>query len=432
MFDRGDLRPAVNFRPATLSQRQQTNFDALMTVVYRDHPFFSFILLEKLDVMYTLDIPTAATDGFFIFINPVYLSALHMGEQVFAFVHEITHCIYEHMPRARALERAGYIDGKPFYPGLANIAQDARINRDLTDSKCGRRHNSWIWDPAIQPDESWEAIYRRYLRRAPKMPDPVHLQPPRNPDNMKDLPWTGASFDVHLPPPVDTSTNMPVEPGTQGMKETVLQAYGFAKAQGKFPAGFQRLIDSLRSPQIAWEDHMQFVCERALGAREQSWHRPHRRKLAMAYRGFQQLWPGRMDQTMGGVVAVLDTSGSMGKKELTAGVSEFAGVIEICRPAWFKVVYCDAKVHRVDEDIDSVEGLVAAVANGVPGGGGTDFRPVFDLLEREAIYPALMVFFTDGMGTYPVEAPAYEVLWVLTTNHNPPWGEKVRVRVEDD
>ena len=64
------------------------------------------------------------------------------------------------------------------------------------------------------------------------------------------------------------------------------------------------------------------------------------------------------------------------------------------------------------------------------GGGGTDFRPVFNEVEDRGIDPACVVYLTDGWGVYPEEEPPYPVLWVLTQepsnpNYHPPFGEVV-------
>jgi len=48
---------------------------------------------------------------------------------------------------------------------------------------------------------------------------------------------------------------------------------------------------------------------------------------------------------------------------------------------------------------------------------------VFDEIERRGLIPSAAVFLTDGMGSYPDDAPSYPVLWVLTPEHRePPFG----------
>jgi predicted metal-dependent peptidase len=70
-------------------------------------------------------------------------------------------------------------------------------------------------------------------------------------------------------------------------------------------------------------------------------------------------------------------------------------------------------------------------AERVTGGGGTDFRPVFRYIdEHSELDPSLLIFFTDGYGTYPERPPAYPVMWFLTHDGKcgVEWGLQVRFK----
>ena len=62
----------------------------------------------------------------------------------------------------------------------------------------------------------------------------------------------------------------------------------------------------------------------------------------------------------------------------------------------------------------------------IHGGGGTDFRPVFEEIKKRGVQPQFLVYLTDGYGTYPDIAPDYPVLW-LSTGSKPPWGQYVAI-----
>ena len=49
----------------------------------------------------------------------------------------------------------------------------------------------------------------------------------------------------------------------------------------------------------------------------------------------------------------------------------------------------------------------------VEGGGGTDFRPVFDWVEHENRSPNMLVYFTDAEGDFPKLPPNYPVIWLV-------------------
>ena len=69
------------------------------------------------------------------------------------------------------------------------------------------------------------------------------------------------------------------------------------------------------------------------------------------------------------------------------------------------------------------------------GGGGTDFRPAFEYVNQlcaEKKFSNLrgLLYFTDGMGTYPARRPAYDTAFLFLGEkfddaNGPPWAMKV-------
>jgi predicted metal-dependent peptidase len=123
------------------------------------------------------------------------------------------------------------------------------------------------------------------------------------------------------------------------------------------------------------------------------------------------------------IVVAVDTSGSIDKPALArflAAVSDALGAYETTA----HVVCCDARVQSVAEY--STADLPIDVQPA--GGGGTDFRPVFDWVDRERIEPAALIYFTDlDCYKWPDGEPDYPVLWVTPgpTDRRAPWGDVV-------
>ena len=75
------------------------------------------------------------------------------------------------------------------------------------------------------------------------------------------------------------------------------------------------------------------------------------------------------------------------------------------------------------------------------GLGGTDFRPVFDFVDRlidEGEFTNLkgLIYFTDGYGTFPARKPSYDTAFVFLDNEYnnpnvPPWAIKLVLQDED-
>jgi len=67
----------------------------------------------------------------------------------------------------------------------------------------------------------------------------------------------------------------------------------------------------------------------------------------------------------------------------------------------------------------------------VKGRGGTDFRPVFEHVDKEPIQPACLIYLTDLEGPYPTVPPDFPVLWVCSTDKEATWGETIRLDVHN-
>mgnify|MGYP000016617741 FL=1 len=75
------------------------------------------------------------------------------------------------------------------------------------------------------------------------------------------------------------------------------------------------------------------------------------------------------------------------------------------------------------------------------GGGGTDFRPAFEYVDQlcaEKKFSNLrgLLYFTDGMGTYPARRPGYDTAFLFLGErfddaNVPPWAMKVVLDEEE-
>lgn len=78
--------------------------------------------VSKLRFVYTFRVPTQATDGYNIFINPQFTAHLDLTGKTFVLAHEIMHNLLNHLRRAKEL-------GHPM--DRANIAADYECNITL-------------------------------------------------------------------------------------------------------------------------------------------------------------------------------------------------------------------------------------------------------------------------------------------------------------
>lgn len=203
-------------------------------------------------------------------------------------------------------------------------------------------------------------------------------------------------------------------------KIAVAQAAYVAKQQGKLPADMERLIEEMMEPIIPWREILRrFLTEKAND--DFSWRKGNRRFLSSGL-----YLPSRESEATGDIAVVVDTSGSIGAKELNEFGSEIQGIIEEVRPRKTIVIYCDARVNKVVEF-----GPHDAVVLEAVGGGGTDFRPPFEYLRDKGIEPKALVYLTDGYGSFPKESEVdFPTLWAINNDSvKSPIGETIFLQV---
>ena len=89
------------------------------------------------------------------------------------------------------------------------------------------------------------------------------------------------------------------------------------------------------------------------------------------------------------------------------------------------MVYCDAAVQSTQQF-----GPSEPVQLEPQGGGGTDFRPVFEWVAENDIATVCLIYLTDlCCHSYP-DVQAYPVLWVTDSRRTAPFGETIRISPE--
>jgi predicted metal-dependent peptidase len=132
--------------------------------------------------------------------------------------------------------------------------------------------------------------------------------------------------------------------------------------------------------------------------------------------------PSKARYGCGTVVFVTDSSGSIDQRTCDMFNTEGIGLMEQARPRQLIYIQCDARVQEYVE-IDDPSDLIRPIR----GGGGTDFRPVFERVQREGIEPDILIYLTDLEGTFPYETPPYPVIWVTIADHTAPFGDVIRI-----
>jgi predicted metal-dependent peptidase len=370
------------------------------------HPFFASLMMS-MRMVYTDEIPTAATDMKRLYINPAFVDGIDDDVLLFVIAHEIMHTALEHGMRRRDRE-----------PMLWNIAADFSINLTLKD--CGFK----IWDQALNDDKyrnddklpmAADYVYNLLKQERDKQPQPQQGQPGSGPPGMGEpggqyySPMLG-----DLKEPEDLGDPVSEDALRRDIQQRVAQAANVARMMGNLSAGLERFVQEVLDPKVPWQERLRHLMQR-FTPDEENWARRNRR--------FNIYLPSRHSERMGEIVFIDDTSGSISNEEIKQYNGEQASVAESCNPESIRIVYCDAKVkgEQVFED-----GAFDVSELEPKGGGGTDMRVALEYVEQYD--PEIVVLLTDGFTPWPTDEPLFPLIICCTTETTvPAWADVVRI-----
>lgn len=415
--------PSVKPTRVELTPKQRSDWEVTRAALLWHCPAFSHIFITMMSngkdmAVFTNDVPIAATDGSNLLLNPATFFNYDLYERIFICVHEISHCIFDHIGSLWQWQKTGevkYPDGSrlPLDHAVMNMAMDYVINDMLINAQVGKYNKDWLHDTSLATDK--DSVIDAYKK--------VYKQQKGGKGNGNNPNQQG--FDQHLAPGSGNGQNPQQAADSrsaQDWKAQVAAAAASARAQGKLPAGLERLLGEVLEPKVDWREHIKSLFARKLGSGAIDWRRPDRRLIVRDIYA-----PGKSGFGCGTVVVGIDTSGSIGPKELDMFLAEVSGILEDLKPKNLYMMWCDAHVHRVDE-CDDVQDLNEIRAKRAPGGGGTSFIPVFDEVAKMDLQPEALVYLTDGLGSFPAKAPNYPVIWgSIFEQAQYPFGDVVQV-----
>ncbi len=342
----------------------------------------------------TRDVPTAATDGITIYINPDFWQPLSSAEQDGLLLHEVLHAALGHCLRRGERD-----------PVVWNIAADIVINGIILAEPGTALPKGGMRDDRLA-HFSAEEVYEMLQRDLAKLP-PLGLA-----DLLEAAPDTGDS---------QTTRSEMQRVSIEGHWRHALQrARTIATMnQGSVPGGLRRELDAIEPGRLDWR----------------SWLWRYLVQTPTDFSGFDRRFIGQglyLETLQGETVRVhvcVDTSGSVNNELMGKLLGEVRGILSAYPHILCDLYYADAALHGPHR---------LAAGDAIPtaeGGGGTDFRPFFAHLATtaDASETALAVYLTDGHGSFPEKEPALPVLWVVTAggldSDRFPFGETVRILV---
>lgn len=333
-----------------------------------------------------------------LYLNPDKMQKLLPNEKIGVLIHEYLHVLLLHCSN-----RLGGTDSSDKAKRMKeNIAMDMAINQlikksfDLPDNCVLHNKEPFDFPPDLTAEQYFELIEKKYS------------------DDEIEERFGNWDFDDHSQ----------WEEGSQLEGRSVVKELAKSYAQTKQGGDTGRtlrsagnhhgqLLDTLvaiETYDINWQLHAKRFVQNLLDDKRRFTYKRFSRRY-----GFP--CPGQKFKTKAKVAAIVDTSGSMPASYL----SHIGGQLNLmCKIMQVDVLWCDADVQGTVKKYRPTKELE------IPGRGGTDMQPGFDLAQEENYRG--VICFTDGY-LYTETLSELPTLWVIVNNDGfkAPFGNVVHV-----
>jgi predicted metal-dependent peptidase len=386
------------------------------TTLLLDHPFFG-TLLFRLGGKASRSVATMATDGVSLFYNPEFVDTLNAAELAGVLAHEVMHAALQHHTRrgdrnpVRWNMACDYAINPILLDAGLTLPKDVLIDSRFRGMSAERIYNQ------IEEDEKQEGSTGQSESQPGNGsggPEDDSLQNDPCGDEPSAPSTPGGVGQVLDAPAPEAGDGPSIAEQAREWQIAVEQAETVAKVAGKLPGGAVRALEAAQAAKVDWRELLRRAWSDTIPS-DYSWTRPNRRHV---WSGLYL--PGVTSEGAGEIAIAVDCSGSVSPRQLGLFEAEIRSILAGQRPRLVHVLYFDAAVQKVETYQAGQPVSLSPI-----GGGGTNFRPCFDWLQKQSIVPQTLVFLTDLCGRFPTETPMYPVIWASTECRKAPFGEVV-------
>lgn len=358
------------------------------------------------------DEPSACTNGRDERYGREFIKKLDDKELAFVVLHETLHKAYRHLTTWKKLNDED--------PHLANLACDYVINLQLVDMD---KDETLLAMPRQPDGKPLGAIDERFRGMNTKQIFDILKEEQEEGGGGGG---GGEGFDKHDWEGAKSLSDEEKKELERDIDSAIRQGLiAEQKVAGKGGGGLGRELAELVEPKVDWRDVLREFVKSTCNAKDtSSWRRVNRRYLSG-----DVYMPSLIGERVGHLVIGIDTSGSVGQKELGEFLSEVQSIAKDVHPDKVDLIYWDGAVAgheeysstQVDSIIDSTKPR---------GGGGTDPTCVMDYLKEKAIKPEAIIMLTDGyVGQWGDEWNA-PILWTIVGGNKEfaPVGKTIHVK----
>lgn len=364
-------------------------------------PFLTTVIIGT-RIQYTKSVPTAATDGKSIKVNPDIIMMFNPKQIAFILLHEYFHIIFNHIERKK--EEYNHMKWNFAIDLASNSIIKVLSERGIVDVEIPN-----------------EALYPEYFNLPDLLSSEEYYQ--LLPET-KTLPKVKGFIDEHeYNSNNDNSSRNENNKENGGNKEKEKNISNslhpkdiISMMRGYLPAEIQQIIEAQNRNVLDWKSILASFLRKSVTINP-NWREPQKKYLLL----HDIYLPSKNDKILKCVIAV-DTSGSMSNNALSIIFGEINKILHAYEYEII-LIQCDAKISSVEKikypnflDVKNIK---------IIGGGGTSFIPVFDyMIQNNLNLP--VIYFTDLEGEFPRYNITVPVLWITNNIAKiPPFGKKL-------
>jgi predicted metal-dependent peptidase len=350
-----------------------------------DYPLFGTIA-SKLELIADDDLKTFKSDGISLHYNSEYFEELSNEEMEFVFANGAMHASLSHEMRKN--NRSGW---------LWHLATDYAINDMLVE-------NGLEYPDYVNYSKRFSGMYAEEIYAELKE-DILRDELEYEADDEDDVQNDNAQNN-------QTQINTEEQLFEEFVKSVLLDEAD----KDSLPVDIERFFTYINSAKVDWRDELRSAIER-FHKDDYTQMPPNKKFLHMGL-----YLPSNTSNTFRLAVAV-DSSGSIDEKLLSTFLSELNFLMNVISSYKIELLVCDEKIH-LHKTFYTGDILEVDV---IKGGGYTDFRPVFDYVDKNFDDLNLLLYFTDLDGVFPKYGPRYNVKWITTEDKEIPFGEIIKL-----
>lgn len=349
------------------------------TKLMLENPYFG-TLITSLELRVNSNLINTRNLGDVFEYNEEYLEVLTVNEITTLLANSAMHQALFHTER-----------GKGKVSSVWNLASDYAINDLLVE-------NGFMLPPMANYASRFETLYAEQIYTL--LLSELDLQENDEPQEEEQQTEQISEQDI------------PTELLSQEEYELLLEQLNIKlEKHGDLPKGIERFVASKSMSQISWRDELY----RYVNAHAKSDYKMFPPSKKHLYRGIAL--PSIYGEELKIVVAI-DTSASIDDELLKLFLAELYEIMQVFTHYVIELIECDASIQNI-QHLTPMEPLEPTLK----GGGGTDFRPVFEHIADENEDFKFLIYFTDGQGTFPNYEPLIDTLWVTLKEVDVPFGE---------